>query len=101
MFIAKKKDRFGHRFGFVRFKDINDPSRLIAKLNTIWLGNLRLKVNLPRFDREHKERSIVNRPSFTVNHYNNGTRNGTSFATMVKTDGRRDKVGSIIGNNNN
>lgn len=102
VFIAKKKDRFGHRFGFVCFKDISDTSRLIANLNNIRLGGSRLIANTPRFNRELNERiNTKQRFKNAVNQRNNSTREGISFAAAVKEDVRTDKVGSFDGVKNN
>lgn len=51
VFIPPKRDKLGNRFGFVRFIGVDNPSRLEGNLNTNWFGNLKLKVNNPRFGR--------------------------------------------------
>ncbi|XP_039056276.1 eukaryotic translation initiation factor 3 subunit G-like [Hibiscus syriacus] len=48
-FIARKVDRFGNRFGFVRFSNIEDAYRAIERLDGLKLYGLRIHVNLASF----------------------------------------------------
>ncbi|GKV02490.1 hypothetical protein SLEP1_g14923, partial [Rubroshorea leprosula] len=45
----KKRDRFGRTFGFVRFLEVKDEKELECQLDQIWIGNPKLKANIPRF----------------------------------------------------
>lgn len=54
--IPLKMDKYGNRFGFVRFFNVQNFIILERQLDAIWLdaiwiGERRLKVNLPRFER--------------------------------------------------
>ena len=52
VFIPRTKNKLGHRFGFVRFKEVVDVQRLERQLdNNIFLGGVKLLVNRPKFDR--------------------------------------------------
>ena len=52
VFIPRTKNKLGHRFGFVRFKEVMDVQRLERQLdNNIFLGGVKLFVNRPKFDR--------------------------------------------------
>jgi hypothetical protein len=55
VFIPKKLNKEGRRFGFVKFKDVTNPVALEAKLAEVWCGGRRLRVNLARFTRDSKE----------------------------------------------
>lgn len=91
VFIPSKKDRLGQRFGFVRFKDVIDPSRMVANLNTIWLGDLHLKANFSTYNRNHQElNSGYQRKHFPISR-SGGTRNGLSYAAVLKKCGNKDK----------
>jgi len=50
--VPKKLDRWGNRFGFVKFKDVEDVEELEEVLKEVWLRNSRLKVNRARFQWE-------------------------------------------------
>nr|KAJ0206447.1 hypothetical protein LSAT_V11C500256130 [Lactuca sativa] len=49
VYIAKKKNIKNKRFGFVRFIKVNDPTSFERKLNDIWIGQHKLRINLARF----------------------------------------------------
>ena len=52
VFIPKYKNKEGHRFGFVRFTEVQDERRLETQLDTnIYIGGKKLFVNRPRYDR--------------------------------------------------
>lgn len=51
VFIAPRTDRFGKKFGFVRYTDVQNTKALEAKLDSLWLGSYKLRVNLPMFQR--------------------------------------------------
>jgi len=52
VFIPKHKNREGQRFGFVRYKDVDDVERLERKLdNSIFFGRMKMFVNQPKFER--------------------------------------------------
>ena len=51
IFISKKRNRSGRRYGFVRFKGADDVHQLERRLDNIVLGGLKLYVNLPKYGR--------------------------------------------------
>uniref|UniRef100_K7MMW2 RRM domain-containing protein n=1 Tax=Glycine max TaxID=3847 RepID=K7MMW2_SOYBN len=52
VFIPKSKNKEGHKFGFVRFKEVADEQRLERQLdNNIFIGGMKMFVNSPKFDR--------------------------------------------------
>ncbi|KAI5434218.1 hypothetical protein KIW84_021184 [Lathyrus oleraceus] len=55
--IPMKKDVRGKRYGFVRFFNVIDSRRLVCKLDNIFVEDVKLQVNIPRFSRNSK--SIV------------------------------------------
>ncbi|KAI5437241.1 hypothetical protein KIW84_023385 [Lathyrus oleraceus] len=52
--ISLKKDIRGKRYGFVRFFNVIDSRRLACKLDNIFVENVKLQVNIPRFSRISK-----------------------------------------------
>lgn len=52
VFIAPKRDKKGKRFGFVRFTDVKNPVKLERELDTILIGNMKMHVNFPRFEKK-------------------------------------------------
>ena len=51
VFIAKRRNRWGRRFGFVRFLVVSDKKKMETDLDKIYIGNLKMYVNLPRYKR--------------------------------------------------
>ena len=52
VFIPQKRNKHGHRYGFVRFKGVDDVDRMERRLdNNIYLQGRKLFVNKPMFQR--------------------------------------------------
>ncbi|KAM0071323.1 putative RNA recognition motif domain, nucleotide-binding alpha-beta plait domain superfamily [Helianthus debilis subsp. tardiflorus] len=55
LYIARKRDKGGNRFGFISFLDIKDKEELLRNLKTIRLGGYKLWFNIARFVLEDGE----------------------------------------------
>jgi hypothetical protein len=56
VYIPKKLDKRGRRFGFVKFKEVQEVEVLANSLKDVWLGSFKLWINRSRFARsESKE----------------------------------------------
>jgi hypothetical protein len=51
VYIPSKLDKRGNRFGFVKFKEVKNVEALSERLEDVWLGSYKLRVNLSRFGR--------------------------------------------------
>lgn len=76
-----KRDRVGFRFGFVRFLDVREPRSLDMKLDQIYIGEVKLFVNLPRFS---KYDSGFMHEKYAIR---KGATEGTSFVGARKVEG--------------
>ncbi|WJX28143.1 hypothetical protein P8452_16897 [Trifolium repens] len=56
VYIPKKTDKQGRRFGFVKYRDVIDAVGLLARLGDIWFGSYKLRVNISRFGKGDKGR---------------------------------------------
>jgi len=56
VFISRRLDRKGRRFGFVRFWNVKHQGQLESELDAIRIGNIKMQVNIARFSKE-KEKS--------------------------------------------
>jgi RNA recognition motif-containing protein len=69
VYILKKLDKQGRRFGFVKFR-VRDAGELLARLEDIWLGSFKLRVNISRFAkgdiRREKEEPVLEGNSTVV-----------------------------------
>ena len=55
VFISCRPNRWGRRYGFVRFFDVVNLGRLQKKLDRIYIGNMKLQVDVLRFSRDGLE----------------------------------------------
>jgi len=55
VFVPQKVDKWRRKFGFVKFKEVEDLEDLEARLEEVWLWKVRLKVNKARFSREERK----------------------------------------------
>jgi len=51
VFISGRRNRWGRRFEFVRFFTVPNELRLEKELDQIFIGNMKLHVNLPKYRR--------------------------------------------------
>ncbi|KAK1422576.1 hypothetical protein QVD17_17859 [Tagetes erecta] len=62
-FIPNKKNNFGERFGFVRYRNVKDVFMLEKGLNNMVLGGLKLSANLAKFDKNGNRLDYNYQPS--------------------------------------
>jgi len=51
MFISRRLNRWGRRFDFVKFFKVENEVRLEKQLDQIYIGNIKLYVNIHRYRR--------------------------------------------------
>ncbi|WJX31250.1 hypothetical protein P8452_19697 [Trifolium repens] len=54
VFIPKKVDKWGRRFGFVKFKEVKEVEALSKKLEDVWWEKYKLRINRARFGKGEK-----------------------------------------------
>ncbi|GJT63732.1 nucleotide-binding alpha-beta plait domain-containing protein [Tanacetum coccineum] len=65
VYIAAKRSKSGHRFGFVRFINVNDINQLVSNLRTTWMGGFHLFADVAKYGRTYNrpvERSGDGKP---------------------------------------
>ncbi|MCI18119.1 endonuclease/exonuclease/phosphatase family protein, partial [Trifolium medium] len=90
VYIPKKLDIRGRRFGFVKFKEVKEVEMLSESLRDVWLGTYKLRVNRSRFGRsDSKEGSSQKAPFQRPDVSMEETQPGRSFrnAVLGKRDG--------------
>ncbi|KAF5814899.1 putative RNA recognition motif domain, nucleotide-binding alpha-beta plait domain superfamily [Helianthus annuus] len=55
VYIARKRDKRGFRFGFASFKGVKDVMDLEKKMRNVWMGSYKLFINVARFSLENEE----------------------------------------------
>ncbi|XP_022032259.1 uncharacterized protein LOC110933337 [Helianthus annuus] len=53
VYIAKKRDKNGYRFGFASFLGVKDATELEKQMRNIWIRSYRLFINVARFATEN------------------------------------------------
>lgn len=71
VYVPNKRDKHGNRFGFVKFKEIKSMEALSARLEDVWMGTFRLRVNLSLFGR-NRRRASPNQPHLDAGTVTNG-----------------------------
>lgn len=62
VFIPRKRDGRGNKYGFVRFGADVDSSRIEEDLNKVWFGSFKMRANKAKFKRGYESgRNIVQR----------------------------------------
>jgi hypothetical protein len=51
VYIPKKLDKQGKRFGFAKFREVINVKELLARMEEIWVGSFKLRVNISRFSK--------------------------------------------------
>jgi hypothetical protein len=49
VYLPKKLDKQGSRFGFVKYREVQDDMKLLSRMEDIWLGSFKLRINKSRF----------------------------------------------------
>ena len=79
VFIARRLNKWGRRFGFVRFFEVGNATRLEKELDQIFIGNVKLHVNIPRYRRLVPESRVYKFPP-GVPHSESSRRGGEGLA---------------------
>ncbi|GAU35790.1 hypothetical protein TSUD_56670 [Trifolium subterraneum] len=51
VYVAKKLNKFGAPYGFVKFSNVRDVNKLSKALNAVYFGHFRVRARVARFDR--------------------------------------------------
>jgi hypothetical protein len=53
VYVPNKVDKWGRRFGFAKFLEVQDVEKLSGRLDEVWCGTFKLRVNLSKFGRKN------------------------------------------------
>jgi RNA recognition motif-containing protein len=53
VFIADKLNLYGKVFGFVRFKNFKDPTKMVQAIHNVWFGNFKTYASDATFGKEN------------------------------------------------
>lgn len=92
MFIPKKCDKWGRWFAFVKFMEVDRVEELEECLKDVWWGDVKLKVNKARFERE--EKVVLNQSQHRREEVvQKKVEAGLSYSGVVLGERRPEKVG--------
>ncbi|GKV50624.1 hypothetical protein SLEP1_g57324 [Rubroshorea leprosula] len=93
VYLPRKRDKRGKRFGFVRLTGVNNEMQMERKLNGIWIGLYKIRVKIAN-DRQRKssmskklQGEVKDRGS--TNNMDRLIQPGRSYAQVVKGQGKR------------
>ncbi|KAK2401162.1 hypothetical protein QL285_050778 [Trifolium repens] len=93
VYIPKKLDKRGKRFGFVKFKEVEDVEELTERLRDVWVGSFKIWVNRSRFARsENKEEQPQQTPATRPAQPAGERRHRRSFKTALLENGESSEV---------
>ncbi|GAU32773.1 hypothetical protein TSUD_323420 [Trifolium subterraneum] len=58
VFISKRRNARGRRFGFVRYNNVRDKERMVRALNHVWLGSFKVCANVAVFKRQLEKKKV-------------------------------------------
>nr|GEV16676.1 reverse transcriptase domain-containing protein [Tanacetum cinerariifolium] len=97
VYIAAKRSKSGHRFGFVRFKNINDINQFVSNLRVTWMDGFHLFVDVAKYGRTNnrlEERSRDNKPSEVGVSGNNDASNSREKPVRVSVSNKANEESS-------
>ncbi|KAL4555547.1 hypothetical protein LXL04_038169 [Taraxacum kok-saghyz] len=118
VFVARKRNKTGRKFGFVRFLKVQDVGKMEQELNNLWMNKFKLKANVAKYGRKDiKEnpqnlKSVIIGPAHPVSEKPEASRDGArrgersyvdavngSFPLppppSVKNDGKDQEINSV------
>ncbi|WJX66216.1 hypothetical protein P8452_50795 [Trifolium repens] len=96
VYMPKKRDKWGNRFGFVKFKEVKSVEALSSRLEDVWVGTYKLRINLSKFGRKKSPSQL----DYEKKHYVAGgqediTRRHTPFKQAL-LNGRVEQSSSVV-----
>lgn len=87
VYIPPRRDKLGKRFGFVKFINVQNPKVLERQLENIMIGDQKLVVSIPRYERNIARELHVNPQRNRAGKIgDNKLRNGVSYVAVTKGD---------------
>jgi hypothetical protein len=51
VYVAKRRNRFGEPYGFVKVSNVKDVTKMTKALNVVWFGHFRVRASVAKFER--------------------------------------------------
>ncbi|MFS8007331.1 putative RNA recognition motif domain, nucleotide-binding alpha-beta plait domain superfamily [Helianthus anomalus] len=66
IYIVRKRDKVGRRFGFVIFQHIRYKEELERSMKNLWMGSYKVRSNIARFTNVEDQKRDYNRRDFPI-----------------------------------
>nr|GEX83884.1 putative nuclease HARBI1 [Tanacetum cinerariifolium] len=96
VYIATKRSKSGHRFGFVRFKNVNDINLLVSNLRVTWMSGFHLFADVAKYDRTNNRLEKRFRDSKPNEDIEDCFKNVTEKCRVVNNNMSNDVEGEIL-----
>ncbi|GLU01162.1 hypothetical protein SLE2022_184840 [Rubroshorea leprosula] len=83
VFVPKKRDKWGKRFGFLRLLGVENESQMVRRLNEIWIDSYKLRVKTTE-DRSKERAKGTGTRGRTQHRVDRLVKPGQSYAQVVK-----------------
>ncbi|GLT99706.1 hypothetical protein SLE2022_171290 [Rubroshorea leprosula] len=83
VFVPKKRDKWGKRFGFLRLLGVQNVSQMVRRLNEIWIDSYKLRVKTTEDRSKERVKGTVTRGR-TQHRVDRLVKPGQSYAQVVK-----------------
>ncbi|PNX95462.1 putative sulfate transporter, partial [Trifolium pratense] len=57
VFVAKKRNKYGQPYGFVKYSNVRNVSKMTNALNNVWFGHFRVRASMALFERNDSRAS--------------------------------------------
>lgn len=81
VYVPSHRDRYGRRYGFVRFVKNGDPFELERRLQQIWIGTYKLRVRLSVS--KHGTQQVINQTAIPRSNLPNGLVPDATYADVL------------------
>jgi hypothetical protein len=100
VFIPAKVDKQGKRFGFVKYRDVQDAKELLRSISNIWIDSFKIRINLSKFSKQYDHGEGKRVETIAAKPGNSGdgkTTQGRSFkSALVDDDAGRRKTWGVV-----
>jgi hypothetical protein len=57
VYVAKNRNTYGEPYGFVKFSNVRDITKMTKGLNAVWFGQFRVRASVGKFD--HNNTGVI------------------------------------------
>ena len=89
VFISRRLNKWGRRFGFVSFFGVRNAGRLKKELDQVYIGSRKLYVNIPKYKRTHSESRRLDTKVSRVTNAEKQTKHRKRYQIVAEPSGKQ------------